>query len=143
MAISSITWAFAQRIPANHKYVLIAFSHHANAKQEAWPSLARLVDVTGLDPKTIKAAIKALKVGGYITDTQKRQGKTKQVIVYRIGKEVQKRTCLSGPKMKPLSPIERGPKTDYGSSSKHRPQTAPIHEGEIAPRLRVVSGGAK
>ena len=143
MSQAATKWAWAQRLPAPEKLLLLAIANHANHSGESWPCAKQLRDVTGLNINTVERKIVSLRERGLIFDTGKRTGTTAQVIVYRVGKLPQKQGALTPPIAKGLSTKRTPPKTRDGIGSKHRQQTAPIHEGEIVQRLRVVSGGAK
>lgn len=82
-------WAMQQHVrPASHKFVLVALANYADKEScLAWPTVAELVEVTGLDRKTVLPAIDQLCKGGYVTDTGVRRGRTGQVREFRLALE--------------------------------------------------------
>jgi pyocin large subunit-like protein len=81
-----VIWAGQQRgLRPTHKIALWAYADRANDQTGlCWPSAAWVADFTGLDVKTVKKSLKALKAANLIADSGERKGKTKQVIVYRL-----------------------------------------------------------
>lgn len=79
-------WAMLQPVrPATHKFVLVALANCADKESnEAWPSTAELVDVTGLDRKTVLVALERLNAAGFAVDRGKRRGRTGQVKVFHL-----------------------------------------------------------
>ena len=85
MSLEAITWALKQ--PVTHssaKFVLVILANCADLSMEAWPSAAYLSATTGQDRKTVLANLARLREEGWITDTGRRKGETKQVIVYEL-----------------------------------------------------------
>jgi len=84
---SALTWAFKQSsLPASARFVLVAFANCANDKQrgDTYPSVRQLHEMTGLNRKTILAAVQMLVTRGFLSDTGRRKGRTKQVKVFHI-----------------------------------------------------------
>lgn len=80
-----MTWAFALDLkPASLKFLLVALSDFANQEGEMFPSLEALCAKTSLDRKTVIAGITELERIGFLTDTGKRVGRTRQVKVYSL-----------------------------------------------------------
>jgi DNA-binding transcriptional MocR family regulator len=79
-------WVFQQRgISSTQKFVLLVLAKRAsNELREGYPSIPSICDDTGLDKKTVIKALKELCDQGFITDTGRRSGLTKQVVVYKI-----------------------------------------------------------
>jgi len=65
---------------------LVALANCANDKKggDTYPSVRQLHEMTGLDRKTILSAIQALVAKGFLRDTGRRKGRTKQVKVFHI-----------------------------------------------------------
>ncbi|QPK62869.1 hypothetical protein IVG45_18895 [Methylomonas sp. LL1] len=79
-------WAFAQQgISSAEKFILVAMAKRAgNDLAEYYQSIASLSEETALNRKTAIKSLKALSESGFISDTGKRVGDTKQVVVYQI-----------------------------------------------------------
>lgn len=81
-------WAFSQPVgKSSAKFVLVAMADCVNAEggqMVCWPSYRYIAERTGQDVKTVEAAIKWLREGGFIKDTGKRAGVTGQVAVYLL-----------------------------------------------------------
>lgn len=86
MSVEAITWAFAVNVkPSTAKFVLVAMANCASTESMlAWPSVAYLAQATGQDRKTVLSNLSLLRDQGFIEDTGKRAGATKQVHVYRL-----------------------------------------------------------
>ena len=136
-----LNWSLSQDLTAPQKLTLVVFVDHANQQLESHPCLKQITERTGLDRKTVVFAIRDLRDFGLLIDTEKRIGRTKQVIVYSLPIESQKRNCLRGPFAKPLSSVKRVPKTDHGSSCSHRQKKPLAKKAKFAPSLRLVVGG--
>lgn len=78
-------------------------------KLECFPSVGYLVQVTGQDRKTIIANLDKLERWGLLSDTGRRMGVTRQVIVYRLHMRA---------KISPRLPHS------YAQAKKRRPKTA-------------------
>ena len=66
------------------KLVLLSLADRASEDHCAYPSLARVVDDTEMDRKTVLKIIDELIEDGLIVDTGERKGRTKQVKVYQL-----------------------------------------------------------
>lgn len=85
MNIDTVGWALEQRIARSAaKFVLVVLAYSANADSQAAPSVGWLVDITGLDRKTVIASLQALQESGLIEDTGEREGATRNIKVYRL-----------------------------------------------------------
>ena len=86
MSRSAVDWASRQTPPQpTDKLVLWALADATNKKTgEAFPSVAAVSAFTGLERKRIMASLARLEVGGWIADTGRRVGATKQVKVWRL-----------------------------------------------------------
>lgn len=102
MSFHALAWAVAaQPGSAADKLVLLGLADRHNTEHDAaYPSTAWLTEFSGLDRKTVVAALDRLETGGFIKDTTKRVGKTKQIKVYALSMESipktegsQKRNC--------------------------------------------------
>lgn len=86
MSRAAVEWASRQAPPQPaDKLVLWALADAMNAKaSEAYPSVAAISAFTGLERKRIMASLARLQAGGWIIDTGRRVGATKQVKVWRL-----------------------------------------------------------
>lgn len=86
MSLDAIRWAWSkQGLRPIQKLVLMSLADRADGNTNyAWPSQAQLEFDTGADLKTIKSALKHLAEIGLISDTGKRSGHTKQIIVWEM-----------------------------------------------------------
>jgi hypothetical protein len=85
MSFDAMQWAFKQVIkPSSVKFVLVSLADFASDDGHAWPSIAKLVEKTCQDRKTIIAAIDKLEVQGFLIDSGERIGSTKQIKKYRF-----------------------------------------------------------
>lgn len=86
MSVEAITWAL--KLPIKHssaKFVLTVLANCASGDTWlAYPSVAYLAEATGQDRKTVLANLVRLRELGFIEDSGRRMGDTKQVIVYRL-----------------------------------------------------------
>ncbi|OHX37848.1 hypothetical protein BJL95_04550 [Methylomonas sp. LWB] len=79
-------WAFAQHgMSAAEKFILVAMARRSGGElAEYYQSIQALYSETRLDRKTVIKSLTALRDSGFIRDTGKRVGNTKQVVVYQI-----------------------------------------------------------
>lgn len=88
MSFDAIRWALEQPVaPAMTKFLLVAMADCVNsdgAEMVCWPSYAFLARRTGMNAKTVEAAVFRLKQDGYLVDTGRRAGDTGKVVVYRL-----------------------------------------------------------
>lgn len=86
MSFKALAWVVDQR-PARSVDKLLLYGladRHNTEDNTAWPSIAWLVEFSGLDRKTVQAGLVRLIDDGYISDTGERKGPTKRVRVFRI-----------------------------------------------------------
>jgi len=90
VSVELISWAFKQPIAhSSAKFVLVVMADAANNEGCcAFVSVAYIAEASGQDRKTVLANVRRLQELGYISDTGKRIGKTGQVVVYRLNKDV-------------------------------------------------------
>lgn len=67
-----------------HKAVLESLADHANAAGEAFVCVATICDEKWIERKAVLAAMKDLRAAGWIVDTGKRRGRTRQVVVWSL-----------------------------------------------------------
>lgn len=86
MSFDALAWAARQNTgSAGTKLVLLGLAECAHRETaEAYPSIAALVEFSSMDRKSVIANLNRLEAGGFITDSGKREGRTKQVKVYRL-----------------------------------------------------------
>ena len=87
MSLDATIWAWKVRqkqkkggsLKPLKKLVLLSLSDRAGEDHCAYPSMARLVEDTEMDRKTVLKIIDELVEDGLIVDTGERKGRTKQV----------------------------------------------------------------
>lgn len=85
MSVDATRWAWKQKgISSVQKLVLLSLADRASADQFAYPSHDSIVEDTGADIKSVKAALRALVDLGLIEDSGHRAGRTKQVVVWHL-----------------------------------------------------------
>ena len=92
MSLDATTWAWKMRQKQKpggstkplKRLVLLSLADRAGEDHCAYPSIARLVEDTEMDRKTVLKIIDELIQDGLIEDTGERKGRTKQVKVYRL-----------------------------------------------------------
>ncbi len=96
MNTAASRWAWQQHAGRpSDKLVLLALAMHANVKSGlAWPSIAALSADTGMNRKQVIPALDRLEAAALIADSGQRQGRTRQIKVYRL--------CMNGPADGPL-----------------------------------------
>lgn len=83
------------RTKATQKLILLNLADRANENGICFPSIARIVEDTQLDRKTVISTISNLIEMGFIEDTKERKGVTKQVKVLKLKLDVSKLTTVS------------------------------------------------
>jgi DNA-binding transcriptional ArsR family regulator len=87
-SLPTLDWAWALNVKPNLKLVAVALAMFASVTTgEAWPSVTTLADMTGLNRKTVTAALGELVGAGMLSDTGRREGRTQQVRVYRLNQD--------------------------------------------------------
>lgn len=81
MSMSALRWVRRLRAAPTHKLILWALADMANDHLECWPSMAGLVEATGLTDRTIQTAIPRLAENGLIEVDRSRGGRSN---VYRL-----------------------------------------------------------
>ncbi|MFV5661096.1 helix-turn-helix domain-containing protein [Acinetobacter pittii] len=92
MSLDATVWAWKVELPQikggskkpMKRLVLLSLADRAGEDHCCYPSVSRLSKDTGMDRKTIFKVIAELIEDGLIEDSGKREGSTKQVIVYRL-----------------------------------------------------------
>ncbi|AOY90537.1 hypothetical protein BKK79_00865 [Cupriavidus sp. USMAA2-4] len=85
MSMEALTWARKQRVGNSRaKAVFMALADFANEDFSAFPSVASIEEYTELDRKTVIKQVRFLIDAGFLVDTGKRQGETRQIPVYRL-----------------------------------------------------------
>lgn len=85
MSTNALFWALRFRgLSSGAKFVLIALADVANNNGEAFPSIAHLSEVTEQNRKSVVRNLQRLIEHGIIEDTERRVGRTGQVIVYKL-----------------------------------------------------------
>ncbi len=133
MSVEAITWALRQDIPrSSAKFVLVVLANCASGDTfVAWPSAAYLSDATSQDRKTVLANLKKLAASGFIEDTGKRKGVTRQVPVYRLICDLPPRTAPDKPSRKwnrsenGIVPKARNDGADFSQKASQKRDTEP------------------
>lgn len=89
MSFDALSWA-AKQAPGSSgaKLVLLGLAECADRSHGlAFPSIAALVEFCCLDRKSVIANLDKLEAGGFITDTGRKVGQTKQIKVYQLNLE--------------------------------------------------------
>lgn len=71
MSLDATRWAWLQPLKATRKLVLLSIADRADEHQRCYPSIARLVQDTGLDRETIMEAIADIEALGLMTVTRR------------------------------------------------------------------------
>lgn len=107
-----LNWALNQKTGSSStKAVFMALAlHAANADDptpEVWPSVARISEITELNRKTVLSSLHALRDAGWISDTGRRVGDTRKVVVWQLAwacnKSSQKRDRSNSPNIGPIA----------------------------------------
>ncbi len=86
MSYNATDWAFKQPIEdSGAKLVLLAICHHADAKGEAFPSYARINELTGIAKRTITRKISLLvELGLLHAEERTRPNGSRTSTLYRV-----------------------------------------------------------
>ncbi len=118
MSLEATIWAWKQQgLRPAEKLVLLSFAERAGEDHTAFPSARRMKLDTGLDRKTILAAVNKLVELGLLADTGERKGKTQGVRVFRLP-QVVGRDEISDPE-NGTTTTTSGPKNGTPSSPKN------------------------
>lgn len=125
MSLPAIVWVFKQTVkPASLKLTLLALAECANSETlECYPSTKYIAHFTNLDRKTILENMDKIRKMGFLVDTGKRTGRTKQVRVYKFNMGLAKSTengTVSNERVG-ISP-EQVAKTDFKRSQCGHPE---------------------
>jgi hypothetical protein len=141
MSIRAIDWVFRQNAIASSqdKFVLVALADNAGDTGLAWPAVSTIALKTAQDRKTVIAALRRLQADGWIKDTGKRAGRTKQIKVYQLGwanerKESQRRNSSDFP-MKDSQKRDTEPSVEPFSLSLNQPDKSEVIQHAEAKRL--------
>ncbi|WP_127491084.1 helix-turn-helix domain-containing protein [Acinetobacter calcoaceticus] len=148
MSLDATIWAWKTRqkqkaggaLKPLKKLVLLSLADRAGETHECYPSIARLVDDTEMDRKTVLKIIDELIEDGFIVDTGKREGKTKQVKVYLLigvkGRETVPTTVLFDTENDDLNSPNNGtvPSTEQFQQFHERVPTIPLNSPNVGTR---------
>ena len=85
MSIRAIDWVFRQDVkPASLKLALLALADNASDTGLAYPSTETIARKTSVSRRSVVEALDLLVSQGWIGDTGKRVGTTRQIKVYRL-----------------------------------------------------------
>jgi len=102
-----LDWAYSQTLRPSTKFVLVTMAKVA--RPEYFCAASTLSELTGLDRKTVMSALSELQNKGLITDTGRRTGKTRQIVVYKLSTEGSQNRNSSVSGTVPVFPT-KGPK---------------------------------
>lgn len=145
MSSKAVAWAWEQKVkPASSKLLLMAMADFCNPETNlCFPSVAALVEMTGLDRKTVLDGIARLKSMEVLRDTGRRTGRTQQIIVYRmmfpvvslsVPKTGQLETVPISDGKSPVFPTKESRKRDTEPSIEPSKEEESIHSREFADR---------
>ncbi len=85
MSVEALSWALNTTISKSSvKFCLFVLANLANEEGMVYPSIQYMTEKTAQDRKTVLKNIQSLKELGFLSDTGRRTGETKQIIVYRL-----------------------------------------------------------
>ncbi|NUG02229.1 helix-turn-helix domain-containing protein [Acinetobacter oleivorans] len=148
MSLDATIWAWKTRqkqkaggaLKPLKKLVLLSLADRAGETHECYPSIARLVEDTEMDRKTVLKIIDELIEDGFIIDTGKREGKTKQVKVYLLigvkGRETVPTTVLFDSGNDDLNSTNNGtvPTTEQFQQFHETVPTIPLNSPNVGTR---------
>lgn len=148
MSLDATVWAWKTRqkqkaggaLKPLKKLVLLSLADRAGETHECYPSIARLVEDTEMDRKTVLKIIDELIEDGFIIDTGKREGRTKQVKVYLLigikGRETEPTTVLFDSGNDELNSTNNGtvPTTEQFQQFHERVPTIPLNSPNVGTR---------
>ncbi|OTG93681.1 helix-turn-helix domain-containing protein [Acinetobacter sp. ANC 3832] len=148
MSLDASIWAWKVRqkqkpkgsIKPLKKLVLLSLADRASEDHCAYPSVARLVEDTEMDRKTVLKIIDELIEDGLIVDTGERKGRTKQVKVYQLvgvnGRETVPTTVLLNTENDDLNSPNSGtvPTTEQFQQFHERVPTIPLNSPNVGTR---------
>ena len=136
MSSEALAWAFKQPVKSSGaKFTLIALCECANYKTgRITPSIAHIVEMTGLNRKSIIAHIQQLEAEGYIADTGERCGATKQIKVYSANLGTVPKAEQSQKRNSSVSGVKQSQKRDTEPSLEPSHSTEPKGSSECKAR---------
>ena len=148
MSLDATIWAWKIRqkqkkggsLKPLKKLVLLSLADRASEDHCAYPSMARLVEDTEMDRKTVLKIIEELIEDGLIVDTGERKGRTKQVKVYQLlgvkGRETIPTTVLLNTEDTDLNSPNGGtvPTTEQFQQFHERVPTIPLNSPNVGTR---------
>ena len=148
MSLDATLWAWKIRqkqkkggsLKPLKKLVLLSLCDRASEEHCAFPSVARLVEDTEIDRKTVLKIIDELIEDGLIIDTGERKGRTKQVKVYQLlgvnGRETVPTTVLFDTENDDLNSPNSGtvPTTEQFQQFHERVPTIPLKSPNVGTR---------
>lgn len=85
MSVAALVWAMEQEIrPSSLKFLLVICADVTPEGGFCYPSIDYLARITCQDRKTVISGIGELEARGYLIDTGRRAGRTKQIKVYEL-----------------------------------------------------------
>lgn len=148
MSLDASMWAWKTRqkqkkggaLKPLKKLVLLSLADRAGEDHVCYPSIARLVEDTEMDRKTVLKIIDELIEDGLIVDTGERKGRTKQVKVYVLigvkGRETVPLTVLFDSENDDLNSTNNGtvPTVEQFQQFHERVPTIPLKSPKVGTR---------
>ena len=148
MSLDASIWAWKTRqkqkkggaLKPLKKLVLLSMADRAGEDHFCYPSIARLVEDTEMDRKTVLKIIDELIEDGFIVDTGERKGRTKQVKVYNLigikGRETVPTTVLFDDENDNLKSTNNGtvPTVEQFQQFHERVPTIPLKSPNVGTR---------
>ncbi|OEC90459.1 helix-turn-helix domain-containing protein [Acinetobacter sp. YK3] len=148
MSLDASMWAWKTRqkqkkggaLKPLKKLVLLSLADRAGEDHVCYPSIARLVEDTEMDRKTVLKIIDELIEDGLIVDTGERKGRTKQVKVYILigvkGRETIPTTVLFDDENEDLKSTNNGtvPTVEQFQQFHERVPTIPLKSPNVGTR---------
>ena len=116
MSAEATQWAWSQTIRSTYKLVLLSLSNRADKNDTCWPSIERIRKDTGLDVKTVRAALRELAKSGLVEAEESN------------GRGYHYHLCL-GVKIEASTPTEIGTGTEIGTPTKNGCEPLPKTAG--------------
>jgi hypothetical protein len=74
MSSDAMAWTWAAKTSPNEKLVLLALAWHCHESDECYPSIGRIVDMSGLSERSVQRALQVLNANKLITTVATRGG---------------------------------------------------------------------
>ena len=127
MSCNHYRWAWAQPLKGNRLLVLLNLAERANEDGQCYPSIARITQDTGLNRKTVIAALQDLEAAGLICKRKETGTSTRYLLNLTSQGEPVPET-VPVPKSAPVPETGRGrPKNGTATSPENGTQNPPLN----------------